>query len=90
MCKKVLEFMRFWFLKVCIGLCFLCFLGLFLNLEFRFPIDSIEYVSSKLNRSPLETKYILQAISVLFLWFAGLFGLMLFSKTPVKAVEISK
>lgn len=82
--------MRFWFLKICIVLCVLGSLGLFLNLEFKFPVDSIEYVSNKLSRSPLETKYILQAVSVLFLWFAGLFGLMLFSKTPVKVVEISK
>lgn len=82
--------MRFWFLKACIVLCVLGSLGLFLNLEFKFPVDSVEYISNKLSRSPLDTKYILQAVSVLFLWFAGLFGLMLFSKTPVKAIEISK
>ena len=90
MCKKVLEFMRFWFLKTCIVLCVLGSLGLFLNLEFKFPVDSVGYLANKLGRSYLETKHILQAVSVFFLWFAGLFGLMLFSKTPVKAVEISK
>ena len=90
MYKKVLEFMRFWFLKACIVLCVLGSLGLYLTLEFQFPVDSAEYISNKLSRSPLDTKYILQAVSVLFLWFAGLFGLVLFSKLPVKAVETAK
>ena len=90
MCKKVLEFMRFWFLKACIVLCVLGSLGLFLNLEFKFPVDIVSSVSNKLSRTPLETKYLLQAVSVLFLWFAALFGLVLFSKLPVKAVETAK
>lgn len=81
--------MRFWFLKICISLCFLCSLGLFLNIEFQFPIDSVGYLANKLGRSYLETKYLLQAVSILFLWFAGLFGLVLFSKLPIKTVETS-
>lgn len=90
MCKKVLDFMRFWFLKACIVLCVLGSLGLFLNLEFKFPVDSVGYLANKLGRSYLETKYLLQAVSVLFLWFAALFGLVLFSKLPVKVVETAK
>jgi hypothetical protein len=81
--------MRFWFLKTCIGLCLLGALGLFINLEFQFPIDSVGYLANKLGRSYLETKYLLQAVSILFLWFAGLFGLVLFSKLSIKTVETS-
>lgn len=71
------------------GLCLLGALGLFINLEFQFPIDSVGYLANKLGRSYLETKYLLQAVSILFLWFAGLFGLVLFSKLSIKTVETS-
>lgn len=77
--------MKFRFLKSCIVLCFLLTLALFVASEYSFPIDVVSYVSSVLNRSEINTKLWLQAVSLVFLWFACLFGLSLFSKTPTKA-----
>lgn len=77
--------MRFWFLKFYIVLCFLLAMILFVSIEYSFPIDIVAYLSSVLNRSEINTKLWLQAVSLVFLWFAGLFGLILFSKTPTKA-----
>lgn len=73
------------FLKFCMGLSLVCALVIFISLEFHFPIDLISYVSNELNRSIFDTKLWLQAVSLVFLWFAGLFALILFSKTPTKA-----
>lgn len=77
--------MEFKFLKFCIGLCILLTFVLFVAIEYSFPIDIVAYLSSVLNRSEINTKLWLQAVSLVFLWFAGLFGLILFSKTPTKA-----
>ncbi len=77
--------MKIKFLKVYIGLCFLFAFTLFVAIEYSFPIDIVAYVSNLLNRSEINTKLRLQAVSLLFLWFAGLFGLILFSETPTKA-----
>lgn len=77
--------MKFRFLKSCIVLCFLLTLALFVAIEYSFPIDVVSYVSSVLNRSEINTKLWLQAVSLVFLWFMGLFGLILFSKTLTKA-----
>mgnify|MGYP000965830782 CR=1 FL=1 len=77
--------MKIKFLKVYIGLCFLFAFTLFVAIEYSFPIDIVAYVSNLLNRSEINTKLWLQAVSLLFLWFAGLFGLILFSETPTKA-----
>ena len=73
------------FLKFCIGLSLICALVVFSSLEFHFPVDLISYVSNELNRSIFDTKLWLQAVSLIFLWFAGLFGLILFAKTSTKA-----
>lgn len=73
------------FLKFCIGLSLISALAVFIGLEFNFPIDLNSYVSTKLSQSIFDTKLWLQAVSLVFLWFAGLFGLILFSKTPTKA-----
>ena len=77
--------MKIKFLKVYIGLCFLFAFTLFVAIEYSFPIDIVAYVSNLLNWSEINTKLWLQAVSLLFLWFAGLFGLILFSETPTKA-----
>ena len=77
--------MKFKFLKVYIGLCFLFAFFLFVAIEYSFPIDVVSYASSKFNRTEFEVKLWLQAVSLFFLWFAGLFGLLLFAKTPTKA-----
>ena len=77
--------MKFRFLKFCIGLCLLLTFVLFVAIEYGFPIDIVAYVSSVLNRSEINTKLWLQAVSLIFLWFAGLFSLLLFAKTPIKA-----
>ena len=76
--------MRFWFLKFYIVLCFLLAMILFVSIEYSFPIDVISYVLSIVNRSESEVKWWLQGVSLVFLWFAGLFGLILFSETPTK------
>lgn len=77
--------MKIKFLKVYIGLCFLFAFGLFVATEYNFPIDLISHVSTLFNQSELNIKLWLQAVSLVFLWFTGLFGLILFSKTPTKA-----
>ncbi len=76
--------MKIKFLKVYIGLCFLCAFTLFVATEYNFPIDVVSYASNKFNQSEFEVKLWLQAVSLFFLWFAGLFGLILFSETPTK------
>lgn len=77
--------MKFGFLKFCIVLCLLLAFVLFISIEYSFPMDVIYYVSSRLNQSVFNTKLWLQAVSLVFLWFAGLFGLILFSETPTKS-----
>lgn len=76
--------MRFWFLKSSIVLCFLLVMILFVSIEYSFPIDVISYVLSVVNRLESEVKWWLQGVSLVFLWFMGLFGLILFSETPTK------
>lgn len=76
--------MKIKFLKVYIGLCFLFAFGMFVATEYNFPIDLISHVSTLFNQSELNSKLWLQAVSLIFLWFAGLFGLILFSETPTK------
>ena len=76
--------MRFWFLKSSIVLCFLLVMILFVSIEYSFPIDVISYVLSVVNRLESEVKWWLQGASLVFLWFMGLFGLILFSETPTK------
>ena len=76
--------MKIKFLNVYIGLCFLFAFGMFVATEYNFPIDLISYVSTLFNQSELNSKLWLQAVSLVFLWFAGLFGLILFSETPTK------
>lgn len=73
------------FLKVYIGLCFLCAFTLFVATEYNFPIDMPSHVSTIFNQTEPNSKLWLQAVSLIFLWFAGLFGLLLFAKTPTKA-----
>lgn len=73
------------FLKFCMSLSLISALVVFIGLEFNFPIDLVSYVSTKLNQSVFDITVWLQAVSLVFLWFAGLFGLILFSKTPTKA-----
>lgn len=77
--------MKIKFLKVYIGLCFLFAFGLFVATEYNFPIDLISHVSAMFNQSEINSKLWLQAVSLVFLWFAGLFGLLLLAKTPTKA-----
>ena len=77
--------MKIKFLKVYIGLCFLCAFTLFVATEYNFPIDLISHVSAMFNQSEINSKLWLQGVSLFFLWFAGLFGLILFSETPTKA-----
>ncbi len=77
--------MKIKFLKVYIGLCFLCAFTLFVATEYNFPIDVVSYASNKFNQSEFEVKLWLQGVSLFFLGFAGLFGLLLFAKTPTKA-----
>lgn len=76
--------MKIKFLKVYIGLCFLFAFTLFVAIEYSFPIDMISHVSTLFNQSEVKSKLWLQAVSLIFLWFAGLFGLILFSETPTK------
>ena len=57
---------------------------LFVSIEYSFPIDVVSYVSSVVNRSESEVKLWLQGVSLIFLWFTGLFGLILFSEIPTK------
>lgn len=73
------------FLKFYIVLCFLFAFTLFVAIEFNFPIDVVSYASNKFNQSEFEVKLWLQGVSLFFLGFAGLFGLLLFAKTPTKA-----
>ena len=77
--------MKLKFLKSCIVLCLLFAFVLFVAIEYSFPIDIIAYLSSVLNRSEINTELWLQAASLIFLWFAGLFSLLLVAKTPTKA-----
>jgi len=77
--------MKFGFLKFCIVLCLLLAFVLFVSIEYNFPMDVIYYVSNRLNQSVFNTKLWLQAVSLVFLWFACLFGLILFSETPTKS-----
>lgn len=77
--------MRFWFLKSSIVLCLLLTFVLFVVIEYSFPIDVVSYMSSRLNRTEFDVKLWLQGVSLVFLWFAGLFGLVLFSETPIKS-----
>ena len=77
--------MRFWFLKSSIVLCLLLTFVLFVVIEYSFPIDVVSYMSSRLNRTEFDVKLLLQGVSLVFLWFAGLFGLVLFSETPIKS-----
>lgn len=76
--------MEFKFLKFCIGLCILLTFVLFVAIEYSFPIDMISHVSTVFNQSEVNSKLWLQAVSLIFLWFVGLFGLILFSETPTK------
>lgn len=76
--------MKIRFLKLYIGLCFLFAFTLFIAIEYSFPIDMISHVSTVFNQSEVNSKLWLQAVSLIFLWFAGLFGLILFSETPTK------
>lgn len=76
--------MKIKFLKVYIGLCFLFAFTLFVAIEYSFPIDMISHVSTLFNQSEVKSKLWLQAVSLIFLWFAGLFGLILFSETSTK------
>lgn len=82
--------MKFRFLKSCIVLCLLLTFVLFVAIEYSFPIDIVAYLSSVLNRSEINTKLWLQGVSLVFLWFAGLFGLLLLAKTPtnVETTEV--
>ena len=77
--------MKIKFLKVYIGLCFLFAFVLFVAIEYSFPIDVVSYASNKSNQPEFEVKLWLQGVSLVFLWFAGLFGLVLFSETPIKS-----
>lgn len=77
--------MSFRFLKFFIALSMLIALIIFIGVEFNFPIDLISYVSQKIGRSVLDTKHVLQVVSLIFLWFAGLFSLIVVAKTPIKA-----
>ena len=72
--------MKIKFLKVYIGLCFLCAFTLFVAIEYNFPIDLISHVSAMFNQSEINSKLWLQGVSLVFLGFAGLFGLLLFAK----------
>ena len=74
--------MKIKFLKVYIGLCFLCAFTLFVATEYNFPIDLISHVSAMFNQSEINSKLWLQGVSLFFLWFAGLFGLVLVSEIP--------
>lgn len=76
--------MKIRFLKLYIGLCFLFAFTLFIAIECSFPIDMISHVSTVFNQSELNSKLWLQGVSLVFLWFAGLFGLILFSEIPTK------
>lgn len=77
--------MKIKFLKAYVGLCFLFAFTLFIAIEYNFPIDVVSYMSSRLNRTEFDVKLWLQGVSLVFLWFAGLFGLVLFSETPIKS-----
>lgn len=77
--------MNYLFLKLYTCFCALGALILFACIEFSFPLDLPYYVSTKVNRSLLETKLWLQGVSSVFLWFSGLFGLVLFSEIPTKS-----
>lgn len=72
--------MEFKFLKFCIGLCILLTFVLFVAIEYSFPTDVVSYVSTLFNQSELKSKLWLQGVSLVFLGFAGLFGLLLFAK----------
>ena len=76
--------MKIRFLKLYIGLCFLFAFTLFIAIEYSFPIDMTSHVSTLFNQSEVNSKLWLQAVSLFFLWFAGLFGLILFSETLTK------
>lgn len=77
--------MRFWFLKSSIVLCLLLTFVLFVVIEYSFPIDVVSYASNKSNQPEFEVKLWLQGVSLVFLWFAGLFSLNVVAKTPTKA-----
>ena len=72
-------------MKVYIGLCFLFAFSLFVAIEYSFPIDVVSYASNKSNQPEFEVKLWLQGVSLVFLWFAGLFSLIVVAKTPTKA-----
>lgn len=72
--------MEFKFLKFCIGLCILLTFVLFVAIEYSFPIDIVSYISVWLTQLEFNAKLWLQGVSLVFLGFAGLFGLLLFAK----------
>jgi hypothetical protein len=72
--------MEFKFLKFCIGLCILLTFVLFVAIEYSFPIDIVSYISVWLTQLEFNAKLWLQAVSLIFLWFVSLFGLLLFAK----------
>lgn len=76
--------MKVRFLKLYLVICLVLALVLFLCIEFHFPLDLISSVSTAFNQTELNSKLWLQAVSLFFLWFAGLFGLILFSETLTK------
>ena len=76
--------MKVRFLKLYLVFCLVLALVLFLCIEFHSPLDLISSVSTAFNQTELNSKLWLQAVSLIFLWFAGLFGLILFSETPTK------
>lgn len=76
-------------LNVYIGLCFLCAFTLFVVIEYNFPIDLVSHVSTVFDQSEFNSKLWLQGVSLVFLWFAGLFSLIVVAKTPTK-VETTK
>ena len=71
--------MKIKFLKVYIGLCFLCAFTLFVATEYNFPIDLISHVSAMFNQSEINSKLWLQGgILILlvvcrFIWFNFIF-----------------
>lgn len=68
--------MEFKFLKFCIGLCILLTFVLFVVIEYSFPIDIVSYISVWLTQLEFNAKLWLQAVSLIFLWFVSLFGLL--------------
>lgn len=77
--------MKVRFLRLYLVICLVLALVLFLCIEFHSPLDLISAVSTAFNQTELNSKLWLQGVSLFFLWFAGLFGLLLFAKTPTNA-----